>query len=204
VIITRLLRDETGAAAEFALLLPLVLLGLFGVIDAGRFMWAYNRAEKATQVGARVAVVTNVISTGLGTADYVGVGGLTQGDRIPASALSAVTCTRTACTCTGTCPTGYATADSTAFDNVVTRMQQMEPRINAANVEIVYRGSGLGYAGDPNGIQVSPLVTVRLKNTPAATALKFIPITFLLFATITMPAFSTTLTGEDLSGAQSN
>lgn len=204
MILARLYRDQSGAAAEFALLLPLVLLAIFGIIDAGRFMWAYNRAEKATQVGARVAVVTNVISTGLGTADYVGVGGLTQGDRIPASALSPVTCTRTACTCSGTCPAGYATTDTTAFDTVVTRMQQMEPRINAANVEIVYRGSGLGYAGDPNGIQVSPLVTVRLKSDPAGTALKFIPITSLLFATITMPSFSTTLTGEDLNGTQSN
>jgi Flp pilus assembly protein TadG len=204
MIIRSLLRDQKGTAAEFALVLPLLLLLLFGIIDAGRFMWAYNRAEKATQVGARVAVVTDVISTGLGTQDYVGVNGLTQGDRIPANALSPLTCSRTACTCSGTCPTGYATTSTAAFDNVVTRMQQMEPRINAANVEIVYRGSGLGFAGDPNGVQISPLVTVRLTNSPTATALKFTPITSLLFATITMPTFSTTLTGEDLSGTQSN
>ena len=54
-------------------------------------MWEYNKAEKATQVGAREAVVTDVIPGGLATASYVGqtVGGavLTQGDRIPAAAL---------------------------------------------------------------------------------------------------------------------
>ena len=207
-IIVALVRDERGAAAEFALVLPLVLIFIFGIIDAGRFMWAYNRAEKATQIGARAAIVTNVISTGLGSQDYVGVNGLTQGDRIPASALSAVTCSRSsgslACTCTGSCPSGYATADTAGFNYVIARMQQMEPRINQDNVQIVYSGSGLGFAGDPNGPDVSPLVTVKMSNAPSATALKFTPITSLLFATITMPSFSTTLTGEDLSGTQSN
>ena len=57
-----LIRDERGAsAAEFALVLPLLLLLLFGIIDAGRLAWEFNRAEKATQVGARVAVVTDPI-----------------------------------------------------------------------------------------------------------------------------------------------
>ena len=38
---------------------------LFAIIDGGRFAWEYNRAEKATQIGARMAVVTDVISTDL-------------------------------------------------------------------------------------------------------------------------------------------
>ncbi len=58
-------RSQSGStAAEFALVLPLFLIMLFGIIDAGRFMWEFNRAEKATQVGARVAIVTNVLSVG--------------------------------------------------------------------------------------------------------------------------------------------
>jgi hypothetical protein len=63
---------------------------------------------------------------------------------------------------------------------------------------VKYSGSGLGFAGDPNGAEVSPLVTVEL------TGLQFTPITSLLFQNITMPSFSTTLTAEDLSGSQSN
>ena len=195
----RLLHDRSAAsAAEFALVLPLLILLLFGIIDAGRFMWEYNRAEKATQVGARMAVVTDVISTGLGTQGYVGVGGLTQGDVIPASALSPIVCAQTACTCTGSCPTGYAAANTPAFNAVLTRMRNMKPDIAAANVRVEYRGSGLGYAGDPNGMDPSPLVTVRL------TGVQFKPITTLLFATITMPATLTTLTAEDSVGSQSN
>ena len=53
----RLLRDRTGSgAAEFSLVLPLLILLLLGMIDTGRYMWEYNRAEKATQMGARFSV----------------------------------------------------------------------------------------------------------------------------------------------------
>ena len=128
----KLLREQSGtSAAEFAMVLPLLVLMLLGIIDVGRFAWAYNQAEKATQVGARFAVVTDVISTGLKTQGYVVAGGLTQGDVIPASALSPVVCTRTACTCTGSCPAGYAIANAAAFDRIVTRMRYMKPDIVA-------------------------------------------------------------------------
>lgn len=205
-MIRRLLRNRHGAsAAEFAMVLPLLLLFIFGIIDAGRFLWAFNRAEKATQVGARVAVVTDVIPGGLATADYIGVSGLTQGDVIPASALGKLTCSRTACACTGTCP-ATGTINTTAFDQIATRMRQMEPDIQNANIQVEYRGSGLGYAGDPNGMDVSPIVTVRLVTTPAQTALKFKPLTtmFLGGISFTMPEFAASLTAEDSSGTQSN
>src|SRR5215208_476868 len=87
---------RAASAAEFALVLPFLLALLFGVIDAGRFMWEYNRAEKATQAGARMAVVTDVVADGIRTTNFVGqnIGGsiMTQGQRLPASALPPVTC----------------------------------------------------------------------------------------------------------------
>lgn len=200
-----LLRDGRGSsAAEFALVLPLLLLMLFGIIDAGRFAWEFNKAEKATQVGARVAVVTNSMPSGLVGESYVGktVGGvtLTQGDVIPAGALGEIKCTRTTCSCVTTpCPTTLGTIDLTNFDTVLLpRMQYMKPGIAAANVELHYSGSGLGFAGDPNGMEIAPIVTVKL------TGLQFRPITTLLFLTFTMPDFRTSLTAEDSSGSQSN
>jgi Flp pilus assembly protein TadG len=206
VILRNLWRDQRAAsAAEFGLVVPLLTLLLFSVIDAGRFMWEYNRAEKATQAGARMAVVTNVVAGGLVTPSYVGqtYGGvtLTQGDRIPASALGTVTCTSTACSCTGTCPTGVpGTRDSAAFDLIRQRMQYMMPSIRPTNVVVEYRGSGLGFAGDPETTrpQISPLVTVKL------TGMTFRPLAFLTFAAFTMPNFATTLTAEDLHGVSSN
>ncbi|MEO6360913.1 MAG: TadE/TadG family type IV pilus assembly protein [Sphingomicrobium sp.] len=201
-----LLHNRDGAsAAEFAMVLPLLLLFIFGIIDAGRFLWEFNRAEKATQVGARVAIVTDAIPGGLAAADYIGVSGLTQGDIIPASALGKMTCSRTACSCTGTCP-ATGTINTAAFDEIARRMRQMKPEIANANIQIEYRGSGLGYAGDPNGMDISPIVTVRLVSTPTQTALKFTPITtkFLGGISFNMPEFAASLTAEDSSGSQSN
>lgn len=205
MLLHRLGRCNSGStAAEFALTLPLLLIFILGIVDAGRLAWEYNRTEKATQVGARVAVVTNSFPSGLVSENYVSktVGGvtLTQGDRIPAAALGDLKCTRTACTCvTAPCPTTIGTLDTTTFDNVLLpRMRYMNSRIAAANVELHYTGSGLGYAGDPNGMQIAPIVTVQV------TGLTFTPITTFLFATMTLPNISTSLTAEDASGTQSN
>lgn len=201
----RMIRCQTGASAvEFAMVLPLLLILLFGIIDGGRFAWEYNRAEKATQAGARVAVVTSSFPSGLTSQNYVGqtVGTttLTQGDVIPAAALGRIVCDRTTCTCAVTpCPTALGTVDAAVFDHpLLTRMRAMKPDIQASNVRLEFSGSGLGFAGDPNGMDIAPLVTVRL------TGMEFRPITSLLLLSFTMPDFRTTLTAEDASGTQSN
>jgi Flp pilus assembly protein TadG len=194
-MIRALLRDRTGAsAAEFALVLPLLILFLFGIVDVGRWLWVYNEAEKATQMGARFAVVAAPVSSSINQS-YVGLCNppLTQGDVIPASCFGTITCT------SGGCSSGAK--NDTAFQNIVDRMQMFLPGLTAANVSVEYSPSGLGYAGNPSGPDVSPLVTVKI-GTP--TPLQFAPITFLLLSTMDMPTFTTSLTAEDLSGAQSN
>ena len=200
----RLIRDTRGAgAAEFTLVLPLLLLFIFGIIDAGRFLWELNQAEKATQAGVRVAVVTDIIPSGFVGYSYVGqtVGGttLTQGDRVPASALTRMICTSTSCTCEagGTCPPA-GTFNSASFARIRDRMQQLYPQATDATVQVEYSGSGLGFAGDPNGMDIAPIVTVRL------TGHQFRPITSLLFATINMPSIRSSLTSEDSVGSQFN
>ena len=214
-LLKRLRRSERAASAvEFALVLPLLLLLLFGIIDAGRFMWEVNQAEKATQVGARMAIVTDPVSPGLIDADFASAT-VPTGELIPADSLGELTCTSTTCTCVesgaSTCPAMAASVDSVAFTKIVTRMSKIYPRVDASNVEIIYRGSGFGYAGNPipaggggggggavETMEISPLVTVQLSGVA------FQPITTLLFTTITMPTFTTTLTSEDASGQYSN
>lgn len=207
MIIRSLSRDNSASsAAEFALLLPLLLLLLFGIIDAGRWMWTYNEAEKATQMGARMAVVTTGIAgdsvSGTGIySPFVGVGGLTQGDVIPASEFGKITCTSTSCTCTTSpCPTVGA-ADTAAFQRIADRMRLFLPQLTDSNVTIEYSSSGLGYAGSPVLPDLSPLVTVKI-GTP--TPLQFTPVTTLALISMNMPAFTTTLSAEDLSGQVSN
>lgn len=207
----KLLFDRSGtSAAEFALVLPLLLILLFGVIDAGRWLWTYNEAEKATQMGARFAAVTYPVEPGIDDS-YLGVNGLTQGDVIPASDFGKITCTGSgsgaslsvSCACTTTpCPT-QGTANSTAFTNIYNRMQEFLPQLQPDNLAVEYSSSGLGYAGDPNGADLSPLVTVRIGGSNV-TALQFTPITSLMLASMNMPSFTTTLTGEDLTGNESN
>ena len=196
----RLLTDVSGAsAAEFSLVLPVLVMLIFGIIDTGRWLYTYNKLEKATQMGARFAVVTDPVAPGLDTS-YVGVGGLTQGDVIPASQFGMIRCTSASCTCVTTpCPTP-GTADSTAFNAIVNRMRLFAKEVTTGNVTIEYSSSGLGYAGNPNGPDLSPLVTVQVSS------LTFHPMSFLIFKRngLTMPIFRASLTAEDFKGSQSN
>jgi Flp pilus assembly protein TadG len=204
-----LLRDRRGSsAAEFGLVLPLLLILLLGMIDAGRFIWEYNRAEKATQAGARVAVVTQIIPQGIADFKYVGqtVNGTAyiQGDPLQVSALGKVSCKQTSgslgCTCdsaNGYCPT-LGTTNTAGFDAIVTRMQAMYPRVSANRVVVEYRGSGVGYAGDPSGMDISPLVTVKLDG------MQFRPLVLFNAVAFTLPPFSSSLTAEDSASVYSN
>ncbi|HKY81060.1 MAG TPA: TadE family protein [Sphingobium sp.] len=192
--------------AEFAMVLPLLLIFLLGMIDVGRMMWTWNRVEKATQMGVRYAVATDMVPTGLQNYSFAVDGGLPQGDPIPASAFATVSCTSTGCTCTASsCKSAWtssANTNTTAFNNVVARMQLVSSQITPASVQIDYDYSGLGYAGDPNGSDVSPLVRVSIRPD----TLNFRPILFSLFktATIPLPPFSAALTMEDGQGSVSN
>lgn len=202
-ILKRLLIERRAAsAAEFAMVLPVALLLLFGVIDVGVYAWTLNEYEKATQMGARYAVVTDVISPAFETESYIGYtcgsGQLAAGDRICSEALGAVVCTRTACTCaTAPCPSGtLSPADTTTYDALVDHMQQFQPRIPDDAVVVEYRGSGLGYAGDPSKPEIAPVVTVRVNNVA------YNPISLSPFGlSVPLPDFSYSLTLEDAEGS---
>jgi Flp pilus assembly protein TadG len=198
-MLSRLMRCErAGSAVEFALVLPLLLIFLFGIIDGGRFLWEFNRAEKATQMGVRYAVVTDPALSGLSTFSFATSSSdlISAGSAVPAANFTSAVCTSSSCTCVsstgGFC--GTTSLNTTAFANIVNRMALMYPQIAQANVEVDYKNVGLGFSGDPDGPDVSPLVTVKLKS------LTFHPITCLVFAcSISMPDFSAALTAEDLS-----
>jgi Flp pilus assembly protein TadG len=194
--LVRLLRCRRAAAgAEFALVLPLLLLLLFGVIDAGRFLWEFNEAEKATQMGVRYAVVTDPVPSALSTYSFAISDGISQGSAVPTTNFDSATCNNSTCSCTP--GGGFCTANTyngTAFTNIVNRMSAFYPPIGPSNVTVKYKNVGLGFAGDPDNPNVSALVTVKL------TGLAFHPIICLVFAcSISMPNFSAALTLEDAS-----
>lgn len=88
-------RDRGAAAVEFALVLPLLLLLVFGVIDFGRLLHAQVTLTQAAREGGRLAA--------LGVAD----GDVTNRTVFAATGLSGVTVAVTACA-TGAGPTADA------------------------------------------------------------------------------------------------
>ena len=192
----RVLVDRRGAsAAEFGLVLPLLVAVLLGIIDVGRYMWTVNRAEKAAQMGVRMAVVTDYVSSALNDS-FVGAcsPALKPGDSIPAGCFTAITCSQTGTTVS--CTRG--TANATAFGQVLTRMKAIYPEIVPEDLDIEYSDAGLGYAGNPGGPDVAPLVTVRLSG------MQFKPIALFSLASIGLPEVHSSLTFEDGVGSQSN
>lgn len=197
----RNLRGNTRGttAAEFALVLPLAIFLLFGIIDAGRYVWRINEAEKAAQMAVRYAVVTDMVEGGFNAKTYVGDTNcgntLTAGDPICKAALGEVSCNDTSCTCVTTpCPS--SSYQSQAFTKILNRAKLAAPFIQASNLKVEYSGSGLGYASDPS-IAIAPVVTVRLHN------LTF-PAISLLGSSLDMPTVMRSLTLEDGKGTASN
>jgi TadE-like protein len=200
-------RDERGAtAAEFAMLLPIALLFLLGLIDVGRYAWSVNQAEKATQTGARWAVATDMIPQGLYDYSFAVDGGIPQGTTVDDSVFGGISCEQSggsvACTCivSGACDPAWEAVDAEgidAFALLVDRMRRIYPPIAPANVVVDYKYSGLGFSGDPNGSDVSPLVTVRLRNMSH-------PMMFMLGQRVSMPNLSYAQTLEDGEGTDSN
>jgi hypothetical protein len=194
--VPRLVRETGGSsAAEFALVLPLLLLLLFGIIDVGRYMWNINRAEKAAHMGVRMAIVTDYVAPAVG-ASFVGQCStpLGQGDPIPANCFSEIICSKTGAnpTCNG------GAADTDAFNRILGHMRTFMPEIEGSDLRIIYSPSGLGYAGDPNGPDVAPLVTVQLSDVD------FRPTALLMLADIGLPNVHSSLTFEDGTGSASN
>lgn len=195
----RLFKDPRAAVgAEFAMVVPIVILFVLGMVDVGRLMWTWNRAEKAAQMGVRYAAVTDMASAELQSYDFYSEG-IPRGQTIPDTSFSGATCTSTGCTCTGGTICTNVAAASTGFTNTVARMRAIMPEIQPENVTIEYSYSGLGYSGDPYGPDVNPLITVTLRDMTFRPSLGYV-----LGLGINLPSFASTLSMEDGAYAISN
>lgn len=56
-------RSRGQGLVEFALVFPVIALLLFGVLDLGRAVFAYNTIANAARQGARVAIVNQILTS---------------------------------------------------------------------------------------------------------------------------------------------
>lgn len=186
---TRISRNTHGAAAaEFALVVLLFLSLLLGIFDFGRMFFNWNKAAKATEMGVRLAIVSDMVAVGLQNYDGLAAAG-GNGLPVPVAAINGGA--PVVCTSGGDCD-GFG-FDQTSFDNILTRMQAVYSEIQAENLVIEYRHIGFGFAGNPYGSDISPNVTVSLQNMQ----FNFIFPGLQTLTSLVAPAFRSTLTGED-------
>lgn len=211
--------DAGGASAvEFAVVFGLLMALTLGAVEFAVASAQWAEAEKATQLGVRVAVTSDPAAAGLRGNDCGG-GVLEQG--APCSDAGATNAFQVSCYATsgavggaGACdniPAGWSTVGCNgngfcpaAFDAIVARMQTVMPRIGRQNVVVEYRdnmgGGRLGYSGRSHG--PVPLVTVSLRDMQYQFIMLGV-IRGLLGANnanvvLAMPPFKATMTGEDL------
>jgi hypothetical protein len=186
----RFLREQSGSALiEFTLIILLLLSVTFAIVDFGYAYWQWNSAEKATQLGVRMAAISGPVAGGFESYDCGGPGAIPGESCTSAFAVSfgTVTCDGAALSCTA--PYNFSMSQA---DALVARMQQLFPAMTRDNLVVEYTDIGLGYVGRGSPV---PAVTVRLVGL----TFSFVFLEGLFgFGPIAMPDFRATLTAEDL------
>ena len=187
-------KDESaGATVEFiAVMGPFLLLTffIFEVIIAALLV---GTAEKAVQLGARLAVVSNFAVTSLtpGKINPLVDTNHAYGQSCPAACASPSFAT-------ATCVHGVGgVCDVANFTTLVNRMHAISSLVQSQYVTITYTDVGLGFAGGP----IIPSVTVTLAGVPYGAVVTTLLGRFFGAASplVTLPTISVTLTGEDLN-----
>src|SRR5436190_6715454 len=198
--LTRLVSDNGGSSlVEFTLIVSLLIIVTGGIVDFTFALYEWSCATKAVQQGARLAAVSDPVSSDLKTLTGL-EGGALPGDPFPAFTR---VCNGSTSSCSG------GTYDGTAMNTLVygrgqtscgslgadqfAGMCDVYGKILPANVIVTYRQSGLGFAGRPGG----PVPTITVQLTGLTYNLVFLG-TLLGGAQISMPALSATVTGEDM------
>jgi len=199
----RFARQETGAAlVEYAIVLPLFLLLLLGVIDFGRYSGKFVMVQKALERGARVAAVRPAICAGVPqTHTRAPVVGNAVPPKFGTSCSAGNVCANPG---TITCPLDTNNATGAEIWNRIAAV--MPNGVVATQVSVSYAyDQNLGFVGGP----YVPLVTVELTTanfdfvTPlgalATLASGIVNPNGAPSGTVPFPAMSVTLPGEDLN-----
>jgi hypothetical protein len=181
------MRCRRGASlAEFAILLPLLLLFVFGALEIGYLMWQVQQGGVAAKKAVRIATTRALIAPGA-IPDC--------GPATPATAIAGTKCSTIAdyslwATCRGD-GTGSA-ACGPDIARVATEVRRFYPAVAQEDIVIEISGGGMGFVGLGRPV---PVVTVRFENVQ----FEFITLGGLAgLANITMPSMSASAAAEDL------
>ena len=207
----QVLRDESGASfVEFTAVVMTFMVIVLGFVDFSYVFFQWNSATKAVQYGARLAAVSNPVSS-----DLPALKGLsaTVLPGMPMPEFTRICMATTANGSSGTCSGGtYSAAamqmlvfgrnaDGTVRTTCVPGETNMRlfgmcnifSRVDARKVVVGYENTGLGYAGRPGG--PVPTITVNLRDL----TYNYVFLGGLLgLSNVALPGFATTVTGEDL------
>lgn len=146
------LENHSGATmVEMAVVLPLMLLILFALFDFGRMAFTYVKAQKGTQMAARIAIVRPPVCPGVPDAH-------TRNTALaPAPRFGTYCSVGGACANPGTF-TCQGNTGATAVE-IWDRVDQLFPRdATVANLQFTYAfDPSLGFVGGP----YTPMVTVE-------------------------------------------
>jgi TadE-like protein len=209
--VNKFLHDsEGGALVEFTLVFPVLLLAALGTVDFTYLLFDWSMANKAAFIGARTAIVSDPIATGITNPSYDATV-LGQSCSDPQTGAASGNCpaaVSTVCTpgsSSGSCTAGFSFNDA-AFSTILGNMQNVFPRLQRQNVQISYQTNGLGFVGRPGGLPMDVQVSIRCMTH------RFYFINALMGWIFTVPAgcpagtqagpaipnFATTLPSEDM------
>lgn len=189
--VVKLWACRKGASlAEFALMLPLMLLMTFGMLETGFFVWQVQQGEIAANRAVRLASTRTLLIPG-SIADC--------GPGTPPNAIAGQECSHLAgndlsewavCYGDGTgSPAGRCGPDVAAL---VTEIQRFYPRAEPENIVISFHGAGLGFQGLGHPV---PIITVKFEGVQ----FRFMALAGLAdLAPITLPDMSASAAAEDL------
>lgn len=155
----RFLRDESGSTlVEFAIVMPLFLLILFGLIDFGRMGFEYVMANKAVQLAARIAITRPPACPGVAT---VNERGSVPSGSIPPYFGTNCRVAATVCADPGTVACPGRASNSTAAEIWGAVAGLMPNGSSIANLHFSYTYTpDLGFLGGP----YVPMVTVEIRD----------------------------------------
>ena len=195
-----------GVAVEFVALFPVFLLLTFFILDVAIAMLFVGTVEKAAQLGARLASVSDYAVTALKSGETNGV----RSGHIPGEncMLDTNSDDGNSDPCMPFGPelcVGGSDGCASGFDVIFTRMNRLAGLLEPENVSVTYEYAGLGFAGGP----IVPRVTVTVQDVPYNTVTSDLLAGFYRLVTgdpdadfpglTTMPRIEATFTGEDLS-----